>query len=158
VFVHPRSVRDRSEDLEEVRTMIEAGELDLAVDELRWLLADCPEFIAAHALLGELALEKNDVALARGHFGAGYQLGLQILRRAKMPTPLPYSHPANRPFFAAGRGLAGCLAKLGKQPMAREVVESLLQLDGSDPLQLRAMLDELATGGLPIVELGSGPT
>jgi hypothetical protein len=133
--------------------MIEAGELDLAVDELRWLLSDCPEFIAAHALLGELALEKGDVALARGHFGAGYQLGLQALRRANLPTPLLYSHPANRPFFAAGRGLAWCLAKLGKQPMAREIVDTLLQLDPSDPLRLRAMLDELATGGLPIVEL-----
>lgn len=154
VFVHPRCVRDCSEDLDEVRTMIEAGEPDLAVDELRWLLADCSDFIAAHALLGELALVKNDVSLARGHFGAGYQLGLQTLRRTKMPKPLPYSQPANRPFFAAGRGLAWCLAKLGKQPMAKEVVDTLLQLDPADPLKLRAMLDELASGGLPIVELG----
>jgi hypothetical protein len=133
--------------------MLESGETDLAVEELRWLLSDCPEFIAAHALLGELALEKHDVALARGHFGAGYQLGLQTLRRARMPTPLPYSHPANRPFFAAGRGLAWCLFKLEKRTMAREVVDTLLRLDASDSLKLSAMLDELATGGLPIVEL-----
>jgi hypothetical protein len=155
-FVHPPCVRERSEDLEEAQAMIESGELDVAEEELRWLLADCSEFIAAHVLLGELAIaQRNDLALARGHFGAGYQLGLQALRRANMPSPLAYSHPANRPFFVAGRGLAACLAKLGKREMATEVVDTLVRLDPSDPLRLRAVLDEVASGGLPIVELGN---
>lgn len=155
-FAHPSCVRERAEDLDEARQMIDAGELDLAEDELRWLLADCSDFLAAHVMLGELALaHRNDVSLARGHFGAGYQLGLQMLRRANMPSPLPYSHPANRAFFAAGRGLAACLMKLNKPSLAKEVVDTLLQLDPSDPLRLRAMLDEVASGGLPIVELGT---
>jgi hypothetical protein len=153
MFVHPPCVRDRSEDLDEARAMVEAGEMELAVDELRWLLADCSEFIAAHVLLGELAAAQNDVPLARGHFGAGYQLGLSALRRAKMPSPIMYSHPANRAFFEAGRGLAWALTKLGKQPMAKEIVDTLLALDPADPLSLPALLDELASGGLPIVEL-----
>ena len=38
-------------------------------------------------------------------------------------------------------------------PMAEEVVDQLVKLDPADPLALRAMLDELRTGGLPIVEL-----
>ena len=152
--MHPGCVRERAEDLDEVREMIEAGELEVAADELRWLLADCHEFIAAHALLGELALEtNNDLALARGHFGAGYQLGLHALRRAKMPKPLLYSQPANRPFFAAGRGLAACLSRLDKFEMAIEVVDTLIELDPPDPLKLRALLDELRTGGKPIVDL-----
>lgn len=134
--------------------MIAAGELDIAVDELRWLVEGCSEFLAAHCLLGELALEADgDVALARGHFGAAYQLGLQALRRANTPMPLPYKQPANRPLFEAGQGLAWCLAKLGKLPLAQEVVDQLLKLDPGDPLELRAMLDELQSGGLPIVEL-----
>jgi hypothetical protein len=133
--------------------MIDAGELDLAEDELRWLLADCPELIAAHALLGEVAIARDDLPLARGHFGAGYQLGLASLRRANMPTPLLYSQPANRPFFNAGRGLAWALAKLGKRDMAHEVVQTLLKCDPADPLMLCAMLDDIASGGMPIVEL-----
>ncbi len=154
VLVHPAGVRERAEDLDEVRAIIEAGELDIATDELRWLLADCHEFIAAHALLGELALAvKNDLPLARGHFGAGYQLGLQALRRAKMPKPLLYSQPANRPFFAAGRGLAESLARLGKIDMAKEVAATLVELDPSDPLRVHAMLDDIQTGGKPIVDL-----
>lgn len=154
VFAHPPGVRERAEDLDEVREMIEAGEFEVATDELRWLLADCPEFIAAHALLGELALvTSDDLALARGHFGAGYQLGLQTLRRAGSPTPLLYSQPANRPFFAAGRGLAGTLARLGKAEMAREIVDALVALDLADPLQLRAMLDEILTAGKPVIDL-----
>jgi hypothetical protein len=136
VLVHPRCPRDRAEDLEEARAMIEAGETELARDELRWLLADCSEFIAAHALLGELAASEGDVPLARGHFGAGYQLGLQALRRAGMPKPLLYSQPGNRSFFEAARGLIECLKRLDKPEMAKEIVQTLLELDPGDPLGL----------------------
>jgi hypothetical protein len=134
--------------------MVEAGEFDVAADELRWLVSGCAEFIAAHVLLGELAVAmQNDLSLARGHFGAGYQLGLQTWRRANRPKPLLHSQPANRPFFDAGRGLAWTLEKLGRRDMAEEVVESMLELDSSDPLKLRAMIDDLRTGGAPIVGL-----
>jgi hypothetical protein len=153
VFVHPRCARDRSEDLDEVRAMIDAGESDIAIDELRWLLSGCAEFIAAHVLLGDLARDAGDVNLARGHYGAGYQLGLQTLRRAKMPSPLAYSQAANRPFFEAGRGLAWALEKLGKAQMAEEVVATLAELDSSDPLGLRRMIDELRSGGAPVIDL-----
>jgi hypothetical protein len=153
VFVHPRCARDRSEDLEEVQMMIEAGETDIALDELRWLLSGCSEFIAAHVLLGNIARDINDLPLARGHYGAGYQLGLQTLRRAKTPKPLLYSQLANQSFFEAGRGLVWSLEKLGKPQMAEEVMSTLIELDPSDPLHLRALLDELRIGGTPVVDL-----
>lgn len=133
--------------------MIEAGESEIALDELRWLLSGCAEFMAAHVLLGDLARDTGDTPLARAHYGAGYQLGLQTLRRARMPKPLLYSQPANQPFFDAGRGLAWALEKLGKPQMADEVLSTLTELDPSDPLRLRAMLDELRSGGAPIVDL-----
>src|SRR5262245_10893637 len=89
VFGHPRCARDRAEDLEEVQAMVEAGEVDVAVDELRWLLSGCSEFMEAHALLGELALAGgNDVPLARGHFGFAVQLGLKTLERARVKGPV----------------------------------------------------------------------
>jgi hypothetical protein len=153
IFVHPRCARDRSEDLEEVQMMIEAGETDVALDELRWLLSGCSEFIAAHVLLGNIARDTNDLPLARGHYGAGYQLGLQTLRRAKMPKPLLVSQPANQSFFEAGRGLMWSLEKLGKSQMAEEVMSTLIELDPGDPLHVRALLDELRSGGAPIVDL-----
>jgi hypothetical protein len=154
VLVHPRCARDRAEDLDEVREMIGAGELDVAQDELRWLLSGCAEFIAAHVLLGELAVAMyDDLTLARGHFGAGYQLGLQTWRRANRPKPMLFSQPANRPFLEAGRGLVWVLEKQGKRDMAAEVVATLLELDPEDPLKLRAMTDAMRTGGAPIVPL-----
>jgi tetratricopeptide (TPR) repeat protein len=157
VLVHPRCVRDRAEDLEDVQSMIKAGEPEIAADELRWLLSGCPEFIAAHELLGELAVAlQGDLALARGHFGAGYQLGLQTLRRAKMPQPLLYAQPANRPFFEAGRGLIWTLEKLGRREMASEILQTLLELDPSDPLRLKALVDDLRTGGAPVIGLTQG--
>mgnify|MGYP003402440136 CR=1 FL=1 len=151
--MHPRCARDTAEDLEEVRLMIDVGEHEIARDELRWLLTDCPENMGAHVLLGDLAAEAGDFSLARGHYGAGYQLGLQTLRRAKMPKPLLYSQPANRAFFEAGRGLIGSLERLGTNAMADEVLATLMELDSSDPLRLRAMVDALRTGGAPIVSL-----
>jgi hypothetical protein len=156
VLVHPRGVRDRAEDLEEVREMVAAGETDVAIDELRWLVGGCSEFIEAHALLGELALSGNDLALARGHFGVAVQLGLKALQRAKASGgPLPYSQPANQPFFEAARGLLECLAALKLFDKAEDVVANVVKLDPSDPVELRKLLDEARTGGLPIVDLMS---
>jgi hypothetical protein len=153
VLVHPREARDRAEDLEEVQMMIEAGETDIALDELRWLLSGCSEFIAAHVLLGDIARDTGDLPLARGHYGAGYQLGLQTLRREKMPKPFLYSQLANQSFFEAGRGLVWALEKMSKPQMAEEVMSTLIELDPGDPLQLRTLLDELRSGGAPVVNL-----
>lgn len=155
VLSHPREVRDCAEDLEEVRAMIASGEADVAIDELRWLVETCTEMIEAHYLLGKLAVESTgDLALGRGHFGFGYQLGQRALARAKNPAPVPALHPANRPFFDCGRGLAWCLAELGKKEMSLEVVQFLLHCDPSDPLGLGGWIDEIKTAGAPMVELG----
>jgi hypothetical protein len=155
ILVHPACVRECADDLEEVRAMIAAGEADVAIDELRWLLETCRDMIEAHYLLGKLAVEaQQDLTLGRAHFGYGFQLGAKALDRAGHPSPLSPLHPANRPFFDAGRGLAWCLAELGLPDKAREVIERLRSCDPSDPLNLAAWLDELNTGGRPIVELG----
>ncbi len=152
LLVHPRSVRDRSEDLEEVEEMVAAGEIDIAIDELRWLLADCSEMISAHFLLGKLAVEADqDLPLARAHFGFGYELGLRALRRGKMPSPLSAEHPANQPFYDAGRGLAWCLHALNKPAMAVEVIEQLLACDPEDPLGLGSWIDEIKLGRKALV-------
>jgi hypothetical protein len=141
---HPRCARDRAEDLEEVRMMLDAGEFDVAQDELRWLLSGCSDCIDAHFMLGELALaHSNDIELARGHFGYAYQLGLRAWRRAGEPGSMPYGQLANRSFHEAGRALAWCLEKLHKRTMADEVARTLVELDADDPLGTRQMLDDL---------------
>ncbi len=156
VFSHPAEVQECAEDLDEVQLMIEAGETDIAVDELRWLLEICSEMLAAHFLLGKLAVEVgNDIDLGRGHFGAGYQLGLQAWRRAGKPTPVAVLHPANRTFFDCGRGLAWCLHHLQKTPLALEVVQHMLEMDPSDPLGLRGWIDEMQTGDVDIVDIST---
>ncbi|TWT32267.1 hypothetical protein KOR34_40290 [Posidoniimonas corsicana] len=154
VLVHPREARDRAEDLEEVNVMIEAGELDIAQDELRWLLSGCSEFMAAHVLSGLVAIEQdNDIPLARGHFGFAYQLGQKALKRARCTGPLPGGQPANLPFYEAARGLAYCLEKKDKPQLADEVLAGVRGLDPTDPTDIAAMLDELRSGGAPVVDL-----
>lgn len=139
--------------------MIEAGESEIATDELRYLLSGCPELIEGHLLLGQLAVEEDesrkvDLELARGHFGYAFTLGEKALNAAKCPGPLPGADPANAPWHEAARGLAWCFEKQGNAPMADQIAATAKRFDPSDPAQVAAMLDELRAGGLPIVELG----
>jgi Tfp pilus assembly protein PilF len=143
----PRCARVRREDLEEVQQMIDAGETEIAKDELRWLLSECRDFIAAHKLLGDLAVDAGDWKLARGHYGYAHQLGVQAIDRAGAVKPVLYAKPANKAFFEASRGLVQSLMQLGKRGTARDVVQRVLELDARDPLTLRGMLEATACGG-----------
>jgi hypothetical protein len=139
--VHPRCAIEREADLREAAAMIVAGEHEIARDELRWLLEGCSDNIAAHELLGELALDEENIPLARGHFGYAYQLGMKAIHTAGLPGPFNFEQPANQAFYSAGKGLVHCLLKLDKRDVAREVVEFLLRCDPRDPLHLRRLLD-----------------
>jgi hypothetical protein len=140
-LVHPRCARDRALDLEEVRKMLDAGELDVAMDECRWLLQGCSDCLDAHRILGEIALELNDLPLARGHFGYAYYMGLKAINAAGNPAPLPYALAANQGFFESGKGLIWCLKQLHKPEMASEVIEQLVRCDPSDPLGITKLAD-----------------
>jgi hypothetical protein len=155
-LVHPRCARDRADDVDEVRKMVEAGEVDIALDELRWLLNGCSDFVDAHRLLAELALSENDLPLARAHFGYAFTVGEKAMKQAGATGPLPYRIPANQGFHEAGKGLVHCLKKLGKHEMARHAAEFLVKCDPSDPLAVRVLLerrDEPPSGmQLPVIQ------
>jgi hypothetical protein len=140
-FLAPVCAFDRQEDLEEVRTMIAAGELEIARDELLYLVSDCRGFLEAHNLLGELALEEEDISLARGHFGFAYEIGLDSLPpgfRGILPAKRDY----NRAFFLAGRGLARCLIARGQQKEGRDVLVQLAKFDPQEE-HVKTLLKEL---------------
>lgn len=141
-LVHPRCARDRQEDLEEVRKMLDAGEIDVAMDECRWLLSGCSDCLEAHRILGEIALGDNDLPLARGHFGYAYRLGVKALEQAGSRGPLPHRLRANQSFLESAKGLAWCLRELGKREMASEVVQFMLLCDPSDPLAVKNLLSD----------------
>ena len=141
-LVHPRAAVERAADIEEVEHMLDAGEVELAKDELRWLLDDCRELLDAHRLLGELALLEADTKLARAHFGYAYKLGIDALP-GSLGGELPYRLGPNQGFFQAGKGLAACLVELGESAMARDVLQRLVALDPTDPLALADILSQL---------------
>ena len=145
-LVHPRFALERADDLDEVQQMIEAGEIDIAIDELRWLLTDCHDFLDAHQLLGELHLADGDLQLARAHFGYAYDIGLAALPSADWRGTLPFRLPANRGFLTGAKGLAFCFQELGQADRARAVAEHLLALDPSDPLRVREWLARVWPG------------
>ena len=141
-LVYPASVRQRKADMDEIREMLQAGEIDVAVDELRWLLGGCRELLEAHKLLGEIAANENDLPLAKEHLAGAYQLGRAAVGKKKLAGTLPYSRPANRAFLEAGKGLAACLIAMDQTRDAAEVVEELLVLDPADPLDARKLITE----------------
>lgn len=118
--------------------MLAAGEADVARDELRWLLEDCPDFLAAHQKLGEIATEHDDPRLARAHFGHVFDLVRKALSAAAHADSLLYELPENHAAHESGKGLAWSLRQLGEAALAREVVEQLLRWDPSDPLGVGA--------------------
>jgi len=142
-FVHPRCARRRREDMEEVEAMIEAGETEIAREEIVWLLSECPDFLEAHLQLGLLALEEDDPKLARGHFGRAVELGFRALETAGNPRPLPATLPGNRAFFESAKGLVHALLESGRKGMAIDTARKVAALDPSDPLGLVG----LAAGG-----------
>ncbi len=120
--------------------MLEMGEVDVAVDELRWLLDGCDRLLEAHLLLGEIALAEGEVGLARGHFGYAYELVLAALESAPEKATLPCAIEANRAFHEAGRGLVRCLVEQRERSLAEEVARRLIGLDPGDPLGVGALL------------------
>lgn len=122
--------------------MLAAGEVEIAADELRWLLSGCPQFLDAHLVLGELAAREEDWELARGHFGYGYRLGLEALDEVGAGGPVPYANRANQSWYHCGRGLIQALLKLGREKLAREVRDRLLRGDPSDPLELSRLFPQ----------------
>ena len=133
-FVHPACARKRREDIEEVEAMLEAGEIDVAREELVWLLSECPDFLEGHLQLGLLALEEDDPKLARGHFGRAVELGFKALEAAGHPRPLPALLPGNRVFFESAKGLVHALVESGKRGLAIDTAKRVVALDPSDPL------------------------
>ena len=148
-FVHPRCVKQRAEDIEEVLVMLDAGEYEIAIDELRWLLDGCPDFILVHKMLGEIALAEGDVPLARGHFGYAYQIGRRALPDGGLRGTLPHGLLPNQAFHEAGKGLAWCLIELGEHALARQVIDELLGLDPTDPLGVSKLAAQQAPDPLP---------
>lgn len=139
-LAHPACCTERADDLAEVHAMLAAGEVDVARDELIWLLEGCRDFVAAHKLLGELAAAEDDLRLARAHFGYAWQIGMAAMPAAGLKEPLPYSQPANQAFLESGKGLAWCLKELGHAEQFQEVARQMLACDPSDPLGMAEML------------------
>jgi len=139
-IVQPRCARIRRDDIAEVESMIEAGEGEIARDELVWLLSECPDFLEAHVQLGLIALDEGDARLARGHFGRAYELCLRAIDAAGAPRPLPYALPGNQPLHEAAKGLVHCLLETGRKKMAGDVCRRIAPLDPADPLGIQKLL------------------
>ena len=156
-FVAPDCACERELDLEDAIHMREKQEEEIARDELLYLVADCHGFMAAHNLLGEMALEQSDVKLARGHYGFSYENGLKSIPLG-FSGRLPVDQGYNAPFFDAGHGLARCLVALGRIEEAEKVLRKLAQLDPSEPdtQSLLSQLEEYKAGSAPSTIVSSG--
>ena len=104
-----------------------------------------PLFIAARSAadthLGLIAMEENDLKLARGHFGRAYELCLRAFEAAGSPQPVPYELAGNHPFHEAAKGLVHCLLETGRRKVAQDVCRRIAALDPTDPLGIARLLE-----------------
>ncbi len=141
-LVPSRCALARADDMDEVDAMIAGGEPEIAADELRFLLQECPDFLQAHQTLGQIALEADDFSLSRGHFGHVFDLVRKLWQSHQADGQLPYQFAENQPVHESGKGLAWSLHQLKNDPLARDVVQQLLDWDPLDPLGVRAWLTQ----------------
>ena len=128
--------------MEEVYAMLDAGEEEVAIDELRWLLEDCTDFPEAHRLLGEMALADGDAQLARGHFGYAYDLCRAALA-GKRGIQLAVESAETQVFLEAAKGLVWALSQLGRRHTAATIARNALELVPADPLNFAELLTSL---------------
>lgn len=140
-FQAPECALDRDMDMAEVLEIRAAGEFEIARDELLYLVADCRGFLEAYIQLAELALEDEDIVLAKGHFAFAYENGLDRLP-LNFRGQLPCNEGYNSHFYAAGRGLARCLVARKELKAAQEVLEQLLKFDPTEE-QTHSLLTQL---------------
>jgi hypothetical protein len=138
-LVFPRSVEQRAADMEEVRKMLAVDEIDVAEDELRWLVGGCDALLEGHKLLGRIAAGDENWEIARAHYAYAYELGLDAVKKVTSPVALPYSRPANHDLHEAARGLIESLLELDERALARQVKTQMLAWDPSDPLGVKEM-------------------
>ena len=144
-FQAPECALDRDLDLDEAIEIRAAAEFEIARDELLYLVADCRGFMEAYLQLAELALEDEDISLAKGHFGFAYESGLEALP-LNFRGLLPCEEGYNPHFFAAGCGLARCLIARHEADKAKEVLVQLLKFDPTEQ-GARSLLEQLNQRG-----------
>ncbi len=129
-LVHPRCVDEMELDYAEGMELWKAGDPEAARDALRYALQGCGDNIWVHVGLGRIALEEfNDPALARGHYGYGFELAEKAIP-PDFRGKLPRSRFSNGPFYEAADGLAACYDALGK-PADAASIRALLKKLGS---------------------------
>ena len=143
-LVHPRCVRQRAEDLEEVRSMIDAGEVEIAVERaavparrLRGLRPKPTTCLASR-------LSPQTISSSRGPISVyAYDIARAALPAGGVRGTLPYHLAPNQHFFQAAKGLVGCLRQLGREDQAARVAHQMLALDPADALGFAAFAAQL---------------
>ena len=103
-LVHPRSVRDRAEDLEEVRSMIDArrgGDRHRGAPlALGWL----HRFYRGSQDPRRVGPDGGRLQACPAHFGYAWDIGIAALPDRGLSGPLAYERPAESAVFRSGQG------------------------------------------------------
>ena len=121
---------------EDVRAVLD-GAPDLRA--LQGVVRADPLCLEAWARLAERAYESGDDVAAYAYSRVGYHRGLDQLRSAgwRPDREVRWEHDGNRGFLLALHGLMKAAAAMGEGVEARRCREFLLQLDPSDPLEVK---------------------
>lgn len=122
--------------------LIESGDAKKAINRLRAIIKQDPDFIDAYNSIGEDFLERDKPEKAREYYGKAYEIGKRAIPK-EFDGKMKWGFLENRPFLRTMSGLGRCYSELKRLDDAIELFEAILAYNPNDNQGVRYLLGDL---------------
>ena len=116
-------------------------EITIAINALKEIINEDPEFIDAYNSLGWLESDEYNYGNALSYFMKGYKIGNKLIP-AKFKGQIVWGWTANRPFLRAMHGLGMVYINMKEFGKASNIFKKMLKYNPSDNQGVRALIIE----------------
>jgi tetratricopeptide (TPR) repeat protein len=141
VFRHPAGYDKMVQELDDALDDRDAGRISIAayIQKLKLLVERHPDFIDAHAHLGNALFEEGKSKSALSACLQGAAIGESVIPQDFQGT-IEWGNLDNRPFLRAAHGAALCHLQLGQRQKAVALMEKMLQWNPGDNQGVRYLI------------------
>lgn len=122
--------------------IIESGDTQKALNQLRSIIKKDPEFIDAYNSFGAYFYEKGNPRKRLEYYSKAYQIGQRVIPNA-FTGRIPWIQLENRPFLRSMHGLGLCYIYEMQRDKAIDLFERLLRYNPNDNQGVRCIIGDL---------------